>query len=71
MSKLIRSQIDIKLKNKQELAKIFDDLMIEKTSKVDLFEEDHINKLNAEINKYAVLLKILWKNILYFYLTTN
>ena len=50
MSKMIGSQIDIKLKNQQELEKIFDDLIIEKTSKVALVEEDDINKLNAEIN---------------------
>ncbi len=57
MSKMIGSQIDIKLKNQQELEKIFDDLIIEKTSKVALVEEDDINKLNAEINKYAEELK--------------
>ena len=57
MSKMIGSQIDMKLKNQQELEKIFDSLIIEKTSKIDLVEEDAINKLNVEINKYAEELK--------------
>ena len=58
MSKMIGSQIDIKLKNQQEPEKIFDHLIIEKTSKVALVEEDDINKLNAEINKYEEELKL-------------
>ena len=57
MSKMIGSQIDMKLKNQQELEKKFDSLIIEKTSKIDLVEEDAINKLNVEINKYAEELK--------------
>ena len=54
---MIGSQIDMKLKNQQELEKIFDDLIIEKKSKVPLVEEETINKLNVEINKYAEELK--------------
>jgi hypothetical protein len=57
MSKMIGSQIDMKLKNQQELEKIFDSLIIEKTLKVALVEEEAINKLNVEINKYAEELK--------------
>ena len=57
MSKMIGSQIDMKLKNQQELEKIFDSLIKEKTSKVALVEEEAINKLNVEINKYAEELK--------------
>ena len=55
---MIGSQIDNKLRNQQELEKIFDDLIIEKTSKVALVEEEDINKLNAEINKYEEELKL-------------
>ena len=57
MSKMIGSQIDMKLKNQQELEKVFDDLIKEKKSKVPLVEEETINKLNVEINKYAEELK--------------
>ena len=44
---MIGSQIDMKLKNQQELEKIFDDLIIEKKLKVPLVEEETINKLNV------------------------
>ena len=57
MSKMIASQIFNKLQNQQELEKKFDELIIEKSSKVDLVEEESINHLNKEINKCAEELK--------------
>ena len=63
MSKMIGSQIDNKLKNQQELEKKFDDLIKEKTSKVDLVEEDAINELNRKINECAEELKLSTNSI--------
>ena len=57
MSKMIASQIFNKLQNQQELEKKFDELIIEKSTKVDLVEEESINHLNKEINKCAEELK--------------
>ena len=57
MSKMIGSQIYNKLQNQEELEKHFEELIIEKSSKVDLVEEEDINRLNKEINKCAEELK--------------
>jgi hypothetical protein len=63
MSKMIGSQIDNKLKNQQELEKKFDDLIKEKTAKVDLVEEEAINELNKKINECAEELKLSTNSI--------
>lgn len=57
MSKMIGIQIDNKLKKQQEFEKKFQNLILEKSKKVNLIEEEAINKLNEEIKICAEELK--------------
>ena len=54
---MIGIQIDNKLKKQQEFEKKFQSLISEKAQKVNLIEEDEINRLNKEINICAEELK--------------
>lgn len=63
MSKMIGIQIDNKLKKQQELEKKFEDLIIEKTNKIDLVDEKDIIELNKKINICADELKSSTNNI--------
>lgn len=63
MSKMIGQQIDNKLKNQQELEKKFQELIMEKSSKIDLVEEEDIKKLNQKIAECALELKDSTNNI--------
>ena len=57
MSKMIGIQIDNKLKKQQEFKKKFQNLIEEKAKKINLIQEEEINKLNEEINVCAEELK--------------
>ena len=57
MSKMIGIQIDNKLKKQQEFEKKFQSLISEKAQKVNLIEEEEINRLNDEIKVCAEELK--------------
>jgi hypothetical protein len=57
MSKMIGIQIDNKLKKQQEFKKKFQNLIAEKAKKINLIQEEEINKLNEEINICAEELK--------------
>ena len=57
MSKMIGIQIDNKLKKQQEFEKKFQSLISEKAKKINLTEEEEINKLNEEIKLCAEDLK--------------
>lgn len=57
MSKMIGIQIDNKLKRQQELEVKFENLIHEKSTKVNLVEEDAINQLNQQIKDCAEELK--------------
>lgn len=57
MSKMIGIQIDNKLKKQQEFKKKFQNLIAEKAQKINLIQEEEINKLNEEINICAEELK--------------
>lgn len=46
MSKSIGQQIDNKMKRQQELEKQFEDLIIDKSRKVDLVDQESINDFN-------------------------
>ena len=63
MSKMIGIQIDNKLKKQQELELKFEDLIIEKTNKINLVEEDDIIDLNKKIKVCAEELKSSTNNI--------
>ena len=57
MSKMIGIQIDNKLKKQQEFEKKFQNLISEKAKKINLIQEEEINKLNEEIKLCAEELK--------------
>ena len=57
MSKMIGIQIDNKLKKQQEFEKKFQNLISEKAKKINLTQEEEINKLNEEIKLCAEDLK--------------
>ena len=57
MSKMIGIQIDNKLKKQQEFEKKFQSLISEKAKKINLIQEEEINKLNEEIKLCAEELK--------------
>ena len=57
MSKMIGIQIDNKLKKQQEFEKKFQSLISEKAKKINLTQEEEINKLNEEIKLCAEDLK--------------
>ena len=57
MSKMIGIQIDNKLKKQQEFEKKFQSLISEKGKKINLIEEEEINRLNEEIKLCAEELK--------------
>ena len=57
MSKMIGIQIDNKLKKQQEFEKKFQSLISEKAKKINLIEEEEINRLNDEIKVCAEELK--------------
>lgn len=57
MSKMIGIQIFNKLKKQQEFEKKFQNLILEKGKKINLIEEEEINKLNEEIKICAEELK--------------
>ena len=57
MSKMIGIQIDNKLKKQQEYEKKFQSLISEKAKKINLIQEEEINKLNEEIKICAEELK--------------
>ena len=57
MSKMIGIQIDNKLKKQQEFEKKFQSLISEKAKKINLIQEEEINKLNDEIKLCAEELK--------------
>jgi len=63
MSKMIGIQIDNKLKKQQEFEKKFQSLISEKAQKVNLIEEEEINRLNEEIKLCAEELKISTNDI--------
>ena len=63
MSKVIGKQIYNKLKKQEELEKVFQNLIAEKAKKVNLIQEEEINKLNEEIKKCAEDLKLSTNNI--------
>ena len=63
MSKVIGNQIYNKLKNQEELEKDFQNLIEEKAKKVNLIQEEEINKLNEEIRQCAEKLKLSTNNI--------
>ena len=54
---MIGVQIENKLKNQQEFEKEFQNLIFEKSKKVNLIQEEEINQLNEKINKCAEDLK--------------
>ena len=57
MSKMIGIQIFNKLKKQQEFEKKFQSLISEKAKKINLIEEEEINKLNDQIKECAEELK--------------
>ena len=57
MSKMIGIQIDNKMKKQQEFKIKFENLISEKAKKINLIQEEEINKLNEEINICAEELK--------------
>lgn len=63
MSKSIGIQIDNKLKRQSELEKYFDELIKEKSKKVELVEEKEINDLTRKIQQCAEELKLSTNNI--------
>ena len=63
MSKVIGKQIYNKLKKQEELEKVFQNLIAEKAKKVNLIQEEEINKLNEEIKQCAEELKLSTNNI--------
>jgi hypothetical protein len=63
MSKSIGQQIDKLMKRQQELEKEFEELIIEKTSKIELVDQAKIDKLVMQIQKCAEDLKISTNNI--------
>ena len=63
MSKMIGIQIYNKLKKQQEFEKKFQNLIFEKAKKINLIEEEEINKLNEEIKTCAEELKISTNDI--------
>jgi hypothetical protein len=63
MSKSIGQQIDNKMKRQQELEKHFEDLIKEKTSKIELVDQEDINDLVKRIQKCAEDLKASTNNI--------
>jgi hypothetical protein len=63
MSKVIGKQIYNKLKKQEELEKVFQNLIAEKAKKVNLIQEEEINKLNEEIKQCAENLKLSTNNI--------
>ena len=63
MSKVIGQQIYNKLKKQEELEKDFQKLIEEKAKKVNLIQEEEINKLNEEIKACAENLKLSTNNI--------
>ena len=63
MSKVIGNQIYNKLKKQEEFEKVFQNLIAEKAKKVNLIQEEEINKLNEEIKACAENLKISTNDI--------
>ena len=63
MSKVIGNQIYNKLKKQEEYEKVFQNLIAEKAKKVNLIQEEEINKLNEEIKLCAENLKISTNDI--------
>ena len=63
MSKVIGKQIYNKLKKQEELEKVFQNLIAEKAKKVNLIQEEEINKLNEQIKQCAEDLKLSTNNI--------
>ena len=63
MSKVIGQQIYNKLKKQEELEKVFQNLIAEKAKKVNLIQEEEINKLNEQIKQCAEDLKLSTNNI--------
>jgi hypothetical protein len=63
MSKSIGQQIDNKMKRQQELEKDFENLILQKSKKVDLIEEKEINDLVEKIKSRADDLKVSTLNI--------
>ena len=63
MSKMIGIQIDNKLKKQQEFEKKFQSLISEKAKKINLIQEEEINKLNEEIKLCAEELKLSTNDI--------
>ena len=63
MSKVIGKQIYNKLKKQEELEKVFQNLIAEKAKKVNLIQEEEINKLNEQIKQCAEELKLSTNNI--------
>ena len=63
MSKVIGNQIYNKLKKQEEFEKVFQNLIAEKAKKINLIQEEEINKLNEEIKACAENLKISTNDI--------
>ena len=63
MSKVIGNQIYKKLQKQEEYEKVFQNLIAEKAKKVNLIQEEEINKLNEEIKLCAENLKISTNDI--------
>lgn len=63
MSKSIGQQIDNLMRNQQKLEKEFEDLIVQKTKKVDLVDQKSINELINQIEGVAELLKKSTNNI--------
>jgi hypothetical protein len=63
MSKSIGQQIDRLMRHQQELEKEFEELILEKTSKVDLIDQTKIMELTDKIQKCAKDLKDSTNNI--------
>ena len=63
MSKVIGNQIYNKLKKQEEFEKVFQNLIAEKAKKVNLIQEEEINRLNEEIKACAENLKISTNDI--------
>lgn len=63
MSKSIGQQIDNKMKRQQELEKQFEDLIKDKSSKIELVDQEVINDLIKKIQKCAEDLKVSTNNI--------
>ena len=63
MSKVIGNQIYNKLKKQEEFEKVFQNLIAEKAKKINLIQEEEINKLNDEIKACAENLKISTNDI--------